>query len=268
MDIWLKYSLVEQLKRQLRSMIKFFRHIRKDLMEKNKTGKYLKYAIGEIILVVIGILIALGVSSWNTTRLEKNTITNYYNRIIVELDQETANAKMQKIKLEGLINKNKRALKIIDSRNMDSLNTLKKLLGSTATTWGINYNFPITKEFVNQNYLSKIENDTLKINIEQLAWFFDFSERNRDYNTTQYVNTIEPFFIKHINYSEVALPMYREGLVQGGPKTNYEALFTNLELWNVITFKLEGLNNEYNTLKRVTKNFGFIKEILLKELER
>ena len=46
-------------------MIKFFRAIRKDLMEKNKTGKYLKYAIGEIILVVIGILIALQVSNWN-----------------------------------------------------------------------------------------------------------------------------------------------------------------------------------------------------------
>ncbi len=40
-------------------MIKFFRDIRKNLMETGKTGKYFKYAIGEIILVVIGILIAL-----------------------------------------------------------------------------------------------------------------------------------------------------------------------------------------------------------------
>ncbi len=49
-------------------MIKFFRQIRKDLMEKNKTGKYFKYAIGEIVLVVIGILIALQISNWNETR--------------------------------------------------------------------------------------------------------------------------------------------------------------------------------------------------------
>ncbi len=40
-------------------MIKFFRHIRKDLMENNKTGKYLKYAIGEITRVFIGILITI-----------------------------------------------------------------------------------------------------------------------------------------------------------------------------------------------------------------
>ena len=46
-------------------MIKFFRHIRKDLMEKNKPGKYFKYAIGEIVLVVIGILVALQINNWN-----------------------------------------------------------------------------------------------------------------------------------------------------------------------------------------------------------
>ncbi|NNL15148.1 MAG: hypothetical protein HKO81_00730, partial [Flavobacteriaceae bacterium] len=49
-------------------MIKFFRKIRYDLMEKNKTGKYLKYAIGEIILVVVGILIALQINNWNEGR--------------------------------------------------------------------------------------------------------------------------------------------------------------------------------------------------------
>jgi len=42
--------------------------MRYDLIEKNKTGKYLKYAIGEIILVVIGILIALQINNWNERR--------------------------------------------------------------------------------------------------------------------------------------------------------------------------------------------------------
>ena len=49
-------------------MIKFLRHIRYNLMEQNKTGKYLKYAIGEIVLVVIGILIALQINNWNENR--------------------------------------------------------------------------------------------------------------------------------------------------------------------------------------------------------
>ena len=46
-------------------MIKFFRKIRENLLMENKTGKYFKYAIGEIVLVVIGILIALQINNWN-----------------------------------------------------------------------------------------------------------------------------------------------------------------------------------------------------------
>ena len=53
-------------------MIKFFRHIRKSLIEKNQMGKYFKYAIGEIILVMIGILLALQVNNWNNQRQEAN----------------------------------------------------------------------------------------------------------------------------------------------------------------------------------------------------
>lgn len=49
-------------------MIKFFRKIRYNLMSENKTGKYFKYAIGEILLVVIGILIALQANNWNEKR--------------------------------------------------------------------------------------------------------------------------------------------------------------------------------------------------------
>ena len=46
-------------------MIRFFRHIRRALINQNQMGKYFKYAIGEVLLVVIGILIALQVNNWN-----------------------------------------------------------------------------------------------------------------------------------------------------------------------------------------------------------
>ncbi|MDX1463776.1 MAG: DUF6090 family protein [Marinirhabdus sp.] len=46
-------------------MIKFFRRLRHRLLNENKVGKYLIYALGEIVLVVIGILIALQINSWN-----------------------------------------------------------------------------------------------------------------------------------------------------------------------------------------------------------
>ena len=51
-------------------MIKFFRRIRQELLTENKFSKYLLYAIGEIILVVIGILIAIQINNWNQNRLK------------------------------------------------------------------------------------------------------------------------------------------------------------------------------------------------------
>jgi hypothetical protein len=54
-------------------MIKFFRKIRQNLLSEGKTVKYLKYAIGEIVLVVIGILIALSINNWNENQKKKNS---------------------------------------------------------------------------------------------------------------------------------------------------------------------------------------------------
>ena len=65
-------------------MIKIFRKIRYDLMEKNKTGKYLKYAIGEVILVVIGILIAIQLNQW---RMESNN-NNQKQTVLNALEPE------------------------------------------------------------------------------------------------------------------------------------------------------------------------------------
>ncbi|WP_298496614.1 DUF6090 family protein [uncultured Algibacter sp.] len=69
-------------------MIKFFRKIRRNLLSEGKTGKYFKYAIGEIVLVVIGIVIALQINNWNEKRKSDNILENYYHQIITELAKD------------------------------------------------------------------------------------------------------------------------------------------------------------------------------------
>ena len=54
-------------------------------MGKNQTGKYLKYAIGEIVLVVLGILIALQINNWNNQRIEINSDYELINTLIIDL---------------------------------------------------------------------------------------------------------------------------------------------------------------------------------------
>jgi hypothetical protein len=64
----------------------------------NKTSKYFKYAIGEIILVVIGILIALQINNWNEGRKDEIRASNYVNRISEDLDRTiTRSASLAKL---------------------------------------------------------------------------------------------------------------------------------------------------------------------------
>ncbi|MFH4967301.1 DUF6090 family protein [Gaetbulibacter sp. M240] len=70
-------------------MIKFFRKIRQDLLSKGKTGKYFKYAIGEIVLVVIGILIALYINNIRENLLQKHYTIGVFEQIRKDLVNDT-----------------------------------------------------------------------------------------------------------------------------------------------------------------------------------
>jgi len=99
-------------------MIKFFRNIRQSLVMENKTSKYLKYAIGEIILVVIGILIALQINNWNESRQNEAKITNILEDIQKDLSDDVLDANrvfnryivndsLQKLFLDGKLSPNR-----------------------------------------------------------------------------------------------------------------------------------------------------------------
>ena len=223
-------------------MIKFFRKIRQNLLSEGRTTKYFKYALGEIILVVIGILIALSINNWNSDRITTNKKTDYLVRISEELKGQMEDLEYAKDNVASEIKNSKRILSILDSENVDSIPTLKKLLGNTATFWGIILSYPVTDEFINQNLQSQIKNDSLKIFFKYLGDYRDNLAIQIEYNKTQYTNTIEPYFVKNINYSEIAIDYYKDGLVQGGSKTDYNTLIKSMELWNIATFKLETLN--------------------------
>ena len=69
-------------------MIKLFRKIRHKLLIESKLRKYFLYAIGEIILVVIGILIALHINNLNDQRKIGNTIQTYYNQLLQDFEND------------------------------------------------------------------------------------------------------------------------------------------------------------------------------------
>jgi len=72
-------------------MIKFFRNIRQNLLSEGKTINYLKYAIGEIVLVVIGILIAIQINNWNEERKNNSIRKSYLENLKVDLKKDLEN---------------------------------------------------------------------------------------------------------------------------------------------------------------------------------
>ena len=149
-------------------MIKFFRHIRKSLIQENKMGKYFKYAIGEILLVVIGILIALQINNWNEDKKTKFQAQNYRKTIVNDLVLDTVsintlikNVKFYKKNITGYFS-------YIDSLNPSSSN-LHKLSDSLSniTFFYMKY-FPVNNSYKqmstsgNRDLLTKKQRDFLQ----------------------------------------------------------------------------------------------------------
>jgi len=112
-------------------MIKFFRNIRKKLITENnsviKNTNYIKYALGEIFLVVIGILIALQVNNWNQDRKHDNAEKEFMEGIKNDLTQDKQYIKLildriePKIKAYNLLNEELPEIKAANKNNLDSL---------------------------------------------------------------------------------------------------------------------------------------------------
>jgi hypothetical protein len=140
-------------------MIKLFRKIRQNLLNEGKTTKYFKYAIGEIVLVVIGILIALSINNWNELRKERSK----EQKILVELLSQFKDNLVQledKIHQRKLIIKgSKRALELMDTKTVVPMDTLTVILSPLilAPTFD-----PIDNEIMTAENLQLIRNDSLR----------------------------------------------------------------------------------------------------------
>ena len=167
-------------------MIKFFRHIRQNLIMENKTGKYFKYAIGEIVLVVIGILIALQINNWNENRKlnsnEKVILTDLVEDL--ELDYNAFTEDKKKLDIQ---------LKLVDELIIDPHNSKLAKTDINFIRYLV-YLYPVTFE---DNIPEGINNKEI---IEVLKNYYRFQQVALKDNIT-YSNVVldlsRPFLRKH-----------------------------------------------------------------------
>ena len=166
----------------------------------NKTGKYFKYAIGEIILVVIGILIALQINNWNQSRLNKITEINYLRTIEKEItsnsyiNQSIVINRLPK-KLESL----KLAKKYCDNKLIvtDTLEFLNNVAYGGVFSGGYNFGERSSyDELINTGNLQLIRKDTVKNAIANYYSYINaVSERANVHSSrfSNYTSELRPF---------------------------------------------------------------------------
>jgi len=175
-------------------------------MEKNKIGKYLKYAIGEIILVVIGILIALQINNWNQRKILKIDEVKSLESLHAEFQENLQ--KFDKTYALQLI-KNDAITQILFSDVSNySLSSLDSLYLKANFNWTYNPSFGIYNSLINSGKIQLISSDTLKNRISQ------FKELVNDYLEDEIfiMNFASQFSMEHFVNDEIMLVESKFGL--------------------------------------------------------
>ena len=137
-------------------------------MEKNKTGKYFKYAIGEIILVVIGILIALSINNWNESRKQKKQIHTNILSIAKDISNDTLLLQRVIKSLNKEIKAGELLIPVMESEKQiiqDSLNFILKFNDLTSVyvipdetnTWSLLKSSGVLSEFPDAKLLGMLQ---------------------------------------------------------------------------------------------------------------
>jgi hypothetical protein len=222
-------------------MIKFFRKIRQNLLMENKTGKYFKYAIGEIVLVVIGILIALSINNWNQNITFKNELKqiikevhNDLNQDLLYLNEEINNVKKFNNNIDN----------ILDNGNKMSIDSLLNAITKVhSVTSFVPVNFGYNK--LNKHPRTDILSDSLLNNLT--IYYSKFS--NRENNTSfeglslYSLNLFRDYLIKY------GFPLTNRSLERPKDLSTLNYIINDIEFIGILR------NNKYN---RTVQLSGFI----------
>lgn len=228
-------------------MIKFFRKIRQQLLSQNRVSKYLLYAIGEIILVMIGILLALQVNNWNTHRQKSEKEKNYLVEIKENLISDTT-------QINEALEFNARKREAIDScfielSSPETPHNRMAAIGARLSVLG-SYSFFLPNDLGFSNMMSSdnvelIQNDSIR---RKLSVYYNYDYKGTSQKRTvditrSFVDYTDPLMATKERYKrfrniELDLPSYSDIDIYKDPK-----IYSYLDLMSVTINYQDGLLN-------------------------
>ncbi|MFC3879820.1 DUF6090 family protein [Algoriphagus namhaensis] len=164
-------------------MISFFRKIRQKLLQQNRVTRYLIYALGEILLVVIGILIALQVNNWNEERKQKKQKGILLESLKTEFEENQNRLNTLLSFIAQREDYARSLLKLLEGlpSQVDSVETVFALERAGFVHY-FNPTLPTYEEMKSSGTLSLIENKDLKRRMAEYQTFLEYSFRIEDGN--------------------------------------------------------------------------------------
>ena len=221
-------------------MIRFFRQIRQRLLTDNKFSKYLLYAVGEVLLVVIGILIALQIDNWNDQRKLRNLEIKTLKELSSDLRQSFTDIEADRNYFLSCSASSQVIMNVI-KENLpftDSLNDHFSMLFPAGATFSINQS---TFDNIKQTGESMISSDSLRIHVTNFytSWVNLYKERQNRFLVLHHEHTVKPMFLTVFEFKQ-------RGKIT--PR-NYDELLRNEEFEQLIRYT----NFEMENIARVQK---------------
>ena len=211
-------------------MIGFFRRIRRKLANDNKPIKYARYAFGEIVLVMVGILLALQINNWNENR--KNNIIEQGTLLSLKSDLESALVQLD-VKLEqnrDFRNLDSILLDVVHYKKDISTDSLETLALSHIFSPGFDPELGTLNEILSTGKMEIIQNRTLRKHISTWNKYMDELEEVDGKLAHYDLKVKDPLYLK-------LLP-YKNQIGQQFPKSNFEwnskALLQNKKFENML----------------------------------
>ena len=240
-------------------MIKFFRKIRQQLITENKFSKYLLYAIGEIILVVIGILIALQINNSNNKRIETKREFKYLTNIEIDLVKDIEsleyNLDFRQKKTLGI----EKLIKQINGQPIQDLNettynVINTLYQERFQPSNVTYN-----DLVSSGNINLISNDSIKIYLFELSLLYQQNLFNIEHETAEYDENISKSIFRLVDVERMKPVFLGEKTTEqvNISEEDFKTLFESREYKNgcvVAKWTSEGMIELYQNIKNKSEH--------------
>ncbi|MCK8482273.1 DUF6090 family protein [Psychroserpens algicola] len=233
-------------------MIKFFRKIRQNLLSEGKTGKYLKYAIGEIILVVIGILIALGINNWNENRKKVKIEIQYVNNLIQDIKNDQIFYESRVLVLNNFSNIHNNFISIIENGVVIN-ESEKKLPSQYAFGAGLAYESSLIKN--NPDFRNYISSPEILDQLKKVFFNYEYVDRGFSrYNELRKELGLPMDIIEYKNLKDInEVSKYED----------FTKVINNQNTLGILTIMNRHNENVLNQLDKLQKDLDVLMELLI-----